>query len=208
MDRIGRIATLRLALSGCCVMLVAFSAVTSVHGVTGVTVAFEFFSSGVWGSMYLYTPEVLPTPIRALGLGCCSAVMRVAGMLSPGLGQMLSAEGMLSESIIIYGAIYAVRLLDPERWPRASWRDAVCCGCCRWARRLRSRCRTRRRGSGCRMASAASAPSKPRPPFLRRLRCLWLRCFKGGCGAEARGACPPQHGDEPPVLGARRHGQR
>ena len=75
-DRIGRIATLRLALSGCCVMLVAFSAVTSVHGVTGVTVAFEFFSSGVWGSMYLYTPEVLPTPIRALGLGCCGPPLR------------------------------------------------------------------------------------------------------------------------------------
>ena len=89
----------------------------------------------VWGAAYLYTPEVLPTPIRALGLGACSAVSspivvscslqlrhfassafffaslqvtRVAGMLSPGLGQMLSGRDMLGESIVLYAMIYAV----------------------------------------------------------------------------------------------------
>jgi putative MFS transporter len=107
-DRIGRIMTLRLAMLGCCCMLLLFSQVTTVRGVTAVTVAFEFCSSMVWGAAYLYTPEVLPTPIRAVGLGACSAVTRVAGMLSPGLGQMLSGRDMLGESIVLYALIYAV----------------------------------------------------------------------------------------------------
>lgn len=107
-DRIGRIVTLRLAMLGCSCMLLLFSLVTTVHGVMAVTVAFEFASSMVWGAAYLYTPEVLPTPIRAVGLGACSATTRVAGMLSPGLGQMLSARDMLGESILLYALIYAV----------------------------------------------------------------------------------------------------
>ena len=89
-------------------MLLLFSRVTTVHGVMAVTMAFEFSSSMVWGAAYLYTPEVLPTPIRAVGLGACSATTRVAGMLSPGLGQMLSARDMLGESIVLYALIYAV----------------------------------------------------------------------------------------------------
>jgi putative MFS transporter len=107
-DRIGRIVTLRIAMLGCCCMLLLFSRVTTVHGVMAVTMAFEFSSSMVWGAAYLYTPEVLPTPIRAVGLGACSATTRVAGMLSPGLGQMLSARDMLGESIVLYALIYAV----------------------------------------------------------------------------------------------------
>jgi putative MFS transporter len=95
-DRIGRRLTMRLALGGCALWLGALSQPWLLDGATALTLGsmgFEFCSSAVWGAMYLYTPEVLPTAVRASGLGLCAAIARVAGMLSPGLGQWLLTGG-------------------------------------------------------------------------------------------------------------------
>ena len=69
--------------------------------------AFEFVSSIGWGALYLYTPEALPTTIRATGLGACSALSRFAGTVSPSVGQLLVAGGRdPSLPLIIYGLVY------------------------------------------------------------------------------------------------------
>ncbi|XP_073257422.1 synaptic vesicle 2-related protein-like isoform X1 [Porites lutea] len=47
------------------------------------------FISGAFQGFYVYTPEVYPTVVRALGLGFCSAVARVGAMITPFISQVL-----------------------------------------------------------------------------------------------------------------------
>ncbi|KAJ7387131.1 hypothetical protein OS493_004096 [Desmophyllum pertusum] len=47
------------------------------------------FISGAFQGFYVYTPEVYPTVVRALGLGCCSAVARIGAMVTPFVSQVL-----------------------------------------------------------------------------------------------------------------------
>lgn len=47
------------------------------------------FISGAFQGFYVYTPEVYPTVVRALGLGFCSAVARIGAMLTPFVSQVL-----------------------------------------------------------------------------------------------------------------------
>lgn len=47
------------------------------------------FISGAFQGFYVYTPEVYPTVVRALGLGCCSAVARIGAMITPFVSQVL-----------------------------------------------------------------------------------------------------------------------
>eukprot|EP01052_Picozoa_sp_SAG31_P021010 SAG31_NODE_1603_length_7767_cov_10.433359_5_plen_128_part_00 len=64
------------------------------------------FSAG-WGGLYLYTPESLPTTVRATGLGACSAVSRLAGMVSPAVGQLL-VDGDPSVPLLVYAVSYFI----------------------------------------------------------------------------------------------------
>lgn len=43
----------------------------------------SFFNLGAWGVVYLYTPELYPTAIRATGAGVAAAVGRTGGILGP-----------------------------------------------------------------------------------------------------------------------------
>eukprot|EP00794_Sanderia_malayensis_P013937 gene13937-15389_t len=60
-----------------------------------------FLSSGLQGC-YVYTPEVLPTSIRALGLGVFNCFARIAAMLTPFVAQVL-----LKSSFYYVIALYA-----------------------------------------------------------------------------------------------------
>ena len=44
---------------------------------------------GAWGVVYLYTPELYPTSIRATGAGIAAAVGRTGGILGPFLTPVL-----------------------------------------------------------------------------------------------------------------------
>ena len=43
----------------------------------------KFGVSAAFASIYVYTVEIFPTPIRSLALGSCSTIARFGAILSP-----------------------------------------------------------------------------------------------------------------------------
>lgn len=46
--------------------------------------------AGVFQAAYVYTPEVYPTGLRAVGVGSCSAMARLGAMVTPYVAQVYS----------------------------------------------------------------------------------------------------------------------
>nr|CAB3266744.1 synaptic vesicle 2-related protein [Phallusia mammillata] len=73
-----------------------------------VMIAFLFsaraFISGAFQAAYVYTPEVYPTNVRAIGLGSCSGVARLGAIITPFVAQVMlrSSEPM---AVSIYGIV-------------------------------------------------------------------------------------------------------
>ncbi|KAL1458080.1 hypothetical protein WDU94_008254 [Cyamophila willieti] len=63
--------------------------------------------AGVFQAAYVYTPEVYPTPLRAVGVGTCSAMARLGAMITPYIAQVL-----LKSSLSIAMTVYAVAALS------------------------------------------------------------------------------------------------
>lgn len=61
------------------------------------------FISGAFQAAYVYTPEVYPTHIRAIGLGSCSGLARVGAIITPFIAQV-----MLEYSEPLAAATYAI----------------------------------------------------------------------------------------------------
>lgn len=62
------------------------------------------FISGAFQGAYVYTPEVYPTSMRAVGLGACNAVARIGAIITPFIAQvLLKVSGHLAVSI--YGIV-------------------------------------------------------------------------------------------------------
>lgn len=57
--------------------------------------------AGVFQAIYVYTPEVYPTPLRSIGVGTCSAMARLGAMITPYIAQVL-LKSSFNTSIIIY----------------------------------------------------------------------------------------------------------
>jgi len=62
------------------------------------------FLHGSFQSLYIYTPEVYPTTIRALGLGVCSSFARIGGMVTPFVAGVLSNYSV-NAAILLYGVM-------------------------------------------------------------------------------------------------------
>jgi len=59
--------------------------------------------AGAFQAIYVYAPEVYPTHIRSTGIGFCSFVARIGGILTPFVAQTLG-ETHLHFTLIIYGS--------------------------------------------------------------------------------------------------------
>lgn len=46
--------------------------------------------AGVFQAAYVYTPEVYPTSLRAVGVGSCSAMARLGAMVTPYVAQVIN----------------------------------------------------------------------------------------------------------------------
>ncbi|XP_034235778.1 synaptic vesicle 2-related protein [Thrips palmi] len=58
--------------------------------------------AGVFQAAYVYTPEVYPTPLRAVGVGSCSAMARLGAMVTPYVAQVL-LNSSLPLAMTVYG---------------------------------------------------------------------------------------------------------
>lgn len=54
--------------------------------------------------MYVYTPEVYPTRLRAVALGCGSGCARIGAMITPYIAQVLLKTSLYS-AISVYSAL-------------------------------------------------------------------------------------------------------
>ncbi|KAF4520940.1 hypothetical protein B566_EDAN008915 [Ephemera danica] len=62
--------------------------------------------AGIFQAAYVYTPEVYPTPLRAIGVGACSGMARFGAMVTPYVAQVL-----LKSSLPLAVTVYAVAAL-------------------------------------------------------------------------------------------------
>lgn len=55
-----------------------------------LTMTGKFFVSVGFSAIYMYTPEMYPTPIRAIGIGVGSMFARVGSLLAPFVADLVS----------------------------------------------------------------------------------------------------------------------
>ena len=108
-DVIGRRYTLSsfLLMSGVCAYFFGNAATSSELLMWGA--AMSFFNLGAWGVIYTYTPELYPTPIRALGSGWAAGFGRIGGMIAPMLVGVLLASGAPMNSIfVMFASVFVI----------------------------------------------------------------------------------------------------
>ncbi|XP_066974498.1 synaptic vesicle 2-related protein isoform X2 [Macrobrachium rosenbergii] len=79
--------------------------------------------SGVFQAAYVYTPEVYPTSLRAVGVGTCSGMARFGAMLTPLIAQVMTRTSVhlatATYGIVAILAITAALMLPIETRGRA-----------------------------------------------------------------------------------------
>jgi len=60
--------------------------------------------SGVFQAAYVYTPEVYPTSMRAIGIGTCSSMARIGAMATPYIAQVL-LDSSRPLAVTCYGVV-------------------------------------------------------------------------------------------------------
>lgn len=75
--------------------------------VTAVLFVSRAFISSAFQAIYVYTPEVYPTSVRAVGLGTCSSLSRLGAIFTPMIAQILTKTNMAATfyTYTIAGAI-------------------------------------------------------------------------------------------------------
>jgi len=102
-------------------LLLALLGVASAPSV-GTVISVVTLSYGVIGSanavLYLYTPEIYPTRMRAIGTGAATCWLRLASAVGPLLvGYIVAVEGIRSvfvmfAGVAVVGAVAAARMLE------------------------------------------------------------------------------------------------
>ena len=101
--------------------LLAYLGFFGANSVTSVMIL-GTLAYGVVGSinavLYLYTPEIYPTRIRAIGTGLATSWLRLASAAAPALvGLLVSAEGigsvfLMFAAMSLFGALVASRMIE------------------------------------------------------------------------------------------------
>ncbi|MFD7922120.1 MFS transporter [Streptomyces sp. NPDC059740] len=112
-DRVGRRRTVAVGLGGCTVMLLVLSALGASSPVQVLVwtslAAVCFFGANI--CLYLYTPELFPTRMRALGSSVGGSLNRLGVVLGPILVGVVYADGRLPVVFVLLAAVSLVGAL-------------------------------------------------------------------------------------------------
>jgi MFS transporter, putative metabolite:H+ symporter len=95
-DHVGRRPWFALSFVGATAalaVLASYPAPTAQQVLTCMTIAY-FFVSSINIGVYLYTPELYPTRVRAVGVGTATAWLRLASIIGPTVVGMMIASGL------------------------------------------------------------------------------------------------------------------
>jgi len=118
-DRIGRKPLFAVCFAGAAGALIVLSQIanpTPEQVLTYITISY-FFVNAINLGVYLYTPELYPTRVRALGVGTATAWLRLASMIGPtvvgfmivgGLHSVFMAFGAVALLTAIITALFAI----------------------------------------------------------------------------------------------------
>jgi len=116
-DRVGRRLWFALSFAGGALALMAlklYPAPSAEQVLACVTISY-FFISTINIGVYLYTPELYPTRVRALGVGTATAWLRLASMIAPAIVGMIIGGRLTPAQVpdvptvfLAFGAVAAV----------------------------------------------------------------------------------------------------
>ena len=116
-DHVGRRLWFAVSFAAAALALVAlklYPSPTAEQVLICVTIAY-FFVSTINIGVYLYTPELYPTRVRALGVGTASAWLRLASMIGPTIVGMIIGQRLTPAQVpdvptvfLAFGAVAAV----------------------------------------------------------------------------------------------------
>jgi MFS transporter, putative metabolite:H+ symporter len=108
-DHVGRKILFTVCFAGAAIALIILSQLSNpspVQVLIFITASY-FFVSAINLGVYLYTPELYPTRMRALGVGTATAWLRFASMIGPTTVGYMIASG-LSAIFLAFGALALV----------------------------------------------------------------------------------------------------
>lgn len=118
-DHVGRKTLFATCFAGGAIALIVLSQIanpTPEQVLTFISIAY-FFVNAINLGVYLYTPELYPTRVRALGVGTATAWLRLASMVGPttvgfmiatGLQSVFLAFGVLAVVTAVVTALFAI----------------------------------------------------------------------------------------------------
>jgi len=98
--RLGRKWTLVLGSALMAASLGVFYAVSSGVAVVASGLFTQATAQIMYAALYLYSPEIFPTDVRASGVALLSFVSRVAGIVAPIMGHALHSAGVSADGIV------------------------------------------------------------------------------------------------------------
>jgi len=103
---------------GCGAVLLSVLAFGGTQNVSWVIV-FSTLSYGLIGSIaavvYLYTPEIYPTRMRAIGTGVATSWLRVASAIGPTLIGFMLAKGGVDSVFLFFAGVSVLGLVAPTQ---------------------------------------------------------------------------------------------
>jgi len=106
-DKVGRRFWMTMCfLVGCAFLLVLwYTGASKVIQVVLLASSGYFFFASISNAVWLYTPEVYPTRMRALGCSLGSAWLRIASIIGPFVVGMIIANYTLSWAFLMFGVV-------------------------------------------------------------------------------------------------------
>ncbi|XP_046340133.2 synaptic vesicle 2-related protein-like [Haliotis rufescens] len=103
-EKIGRKYTMAVEFSIFTVFVFLVNICTTRALLTVFLFVSRAFIAGAFQAAYVYTPEVYPTSMRAVGIGSCSGMARVGAIVTPFIAQVLLKHSAYA-TISIYGGM-------------------------------------------------------------------------------------------------------